>query len=128
MSKYPSLLVGFELANQVLAHLNDANNPKSLSSELFDVSNLTEKEKACIAYISGYEFGPYYRRIRRSKQWNTALSHQYLSLLMAEKTSDFAEQNGKSLIAAKNEDGSWTVSDDDAMQIFIQAEAQFLKG
>lgn len=124
LSKYPSLLVGFELANQVLAHLNDANNPKSMSSKFFDVSVLTEKEKACIAYLSGYVFGTYYRRIRRSKQWNTALSQQYLSLLMAGKTSDSAEQNGKSLIAAKNRGGLWTVSND-AIQIFIHVEAQF---
>ena len=61
LSKYPSLLVGFELANQVLAHLNDANNTQSMSFKIFDVSSFTEK--ACIAYLSGYVFGTYYRRV-----------------------------------------------------------------
>ena len=43
---------------------------------------------------------------------------------MAGKTTDSTQQSGKSLIAAKNRGGLWTVSND-VIQIFIHVEAQF---
>ncbi len=127
LSQHSCSVIGLELANHVLAHLNQANTVAS-QSEQHNTTSLTTKEKACIAYLSGYVFGKFYRRIRSSKQWNSAMSQQYLSLLTAGKETDESAHLNEinSLISAKNRGGLWIVSSD-VYQMFVVVETYFRK-
>ena len=87
LSRNAGLILAFEVANHVLAHLSDSTLENdvitSKASAKFD-----EKEKAIIYYIrgGGYVFGTMYRRIFYKSTENNEQSfyhQQYLSILLA---------------------------------------------
>ena len=60
-----TLLLGFELANQILAELTNAEISIDGQSIIFDKSfaEMDERQKSIISYLSGYIVGTFYRRI-----------------------------------------------------------------
>ena len=83
LSKESSTVVGFELANQVLAHYKSLKSPETAKSP--EISTLSDREVAIVVYIGGYVFGELYRRIRRSKAWASDMNQQKLALFKAGK-------------------------------------------
>ena len=62
-----STVVGFELANHVLAYyLSRSSSVLSASPQEFHVE-LSEREVVVVVCITGYVFGQLYRRIRKSR-------------------------------------------------------------
>ena len=129
LSRNAGLILAFEVANHVLAHLSDSTLENdvitSKASAKFD-----EKEKAIIYYISGYVFGTMYRRIFYKSTENNEQSfyhQQYLSILLAGKLSYEHEIPGlysTDLVDARDRGGLWKVTRD-VVDIFTEAEACF---
>ena len=71
-----SLVLSFDVVNQILAHLTGAKiHTDILVYENSDISTLTEKDISIISYLSGYVFGTFYRRLRSTKS-NTSSYYQ----------------------------------------------------
>ena len=82
-----SLILSFDVVNQILVHLTGAKiHSDIMVYENSDISILTEKDISIISYLSGYVFGTFYRRLRSTKS-NTSSYYQQqcLSFLMARK-------------------------------------------
>lgn len=126
LSRHSCLLVGFELANHVLAHLNSSKHSENLQPKKFDPATFSKKDTACISYLSGYVFSTFYRRIRRSKRWNTHRSQMCLSLLLAGKSTIIDDESNTphALIDARNRGGLWKMSSE-VLNIFSIVEAHF---
>ena len=63
-----SLNLSFDVANQILTHLNNAKiHSNILMYKNSDISTLTEKDISIVLYLSGYVFGIFYRRLRSKK-------------------------------------------------------------
>eukprot|EP00794_Sanderia_malayensis_P013194 gene13194-14543_t len=108
LSKNASLVLGLEVSNHVLAHLNDSScfqNPGELD---------TTAETTL------------YKRIRASKKWNTLGSQQCLVILMAGKSEGeiVSMQERETLINAKNRGGLWKVKSE-VQDIFLSVESKF---
>ena len=84
LTKDCSTVVGFELANHVLADYKKSSPATTSISEDRDC-DLSEREVAVVVYIAGYVFGQLYRRIRKSKLWESDLCQQKLALFKAGK-------------------------------------------
>ena len=91
------LLLGFELANHVLAQLNKSSYEGDIRKQKAVKINFSEKDLACIGYLGGYVLGTLYRRIRNSIKWQTTKSQQSLALLLAGKSSLKSSQMEKML-------------------------------
>ena len=62
-----SLLLSFEVANNVLAQLARATIQEDvLTYAIEEAENFSEKDLSLISYLGGYVFGTFYRRIRCS--------------------------------------------------------------
>ena len=60
-----SLILSFDVFNQILAHLSGAKlHSDILVYENSEISTLTEKDISIISYLNGYVFGTFYRRLR----------------------------------------------------------------
>jgi len=124
MSKRPSVILGFEVANHVLAHLTKSNVKENVV-ELSKIIKFTPKEKNIIKYLSGYVFGTLYRRIKRSKQCQSLHSLNNLQLLIAGKSTDSnTEDKNNLLVNAKDRGGLWTVTSE-VFEIFCNVETHF---
>lgn len=118
------LLLGFELANHVLAHLTGG----TVTNEVVDFSQteVDEKQKAIIAYVSGYVIGKLFRKLRFSKNKNI-YQEQYLSILEACKYIEGSETDSRhqKLVDLKNRGGLWKINSD-VVAIFSIAESYFV--
>ncbi len=126
LSRHSCLLVGFELANHILAHLNDSKYSEKLHPKKFDPASFSKKDTACISYLSGYVFSTFYRRIRHSRKWNTNTSQMCLSLLLAGKSTIIDDESNTphALVDARNRGGLWKMSSE-VLSIFSIVEAHF---
>ena len=122
-----SRLLGFEIANHVLAYTTGATHSDDVAH--FDCdTKFSAKEKSLIAYLNGYVFGAFYRRIRFSKTAHQDQTyHQHcLSFLVAGKcvgeTVFLPEHRHVDVL---NRGGLWKVNED-GIAIFSVAEAYFL--
>ena len=123
LSKNCSLLLGFEVANHVLAFLSGVRFEEEVLS--FDSRDIkfSEKEKSIIGYLSGYVFGTMYRRIRFTK--TSGIYHQQcMSILLAGQSQDTNDLPEHKLVNTRNRSGLWKVTSD-VINIFILAEATF---
>ena len=78
-----NVLIGFELANHVLAFLVNLKLMENDSIIDFQqTSAFSLKDVEVITYLSGYVVDTLYRRIRFSKQAKTMIDQHYLSILM----------------------------------------------
>ena len=68
-------LLGFEIANHVLAYITGATYDDDVVHYDCD-TKFFGKEKILIAYLSGYVFGEFYRRIHFSKTHQDQTYHQ----------------------------------------------------
>ena len=125
LSRRSSRILGYEVANHVVAHLTGSFVKESGSGvELRPNVSFTEKESDIIKYLSGYVFGTIYRRIRLSKSAQSMLGFQSLSILLAGKVSSDESSDSNKFLCAKDRGGLWTVSSD-VYEIFSQVEANF---
>ncbi|XP_057298339.1 uncharacterized protein LOC130629219 [Hydractinia symbiolongicarpus] len=124
LSKRASVILGFELANYVLAHLTGS----VVNGDIANVSpgtNFSPKEKQIIKYLAGYVFGTLYRRIRRSKQSRSILNLQSIHLLIAGKSTDQEHDTEiNTLVRIKDRGGLWTVTSE-VFEIFSIVESHF---
>lgn len=92
LSKHSGTLLGFELANHVLAHISGTR----FKDDIFDCNpapiEFTPKEEDIIVYLAGYVLGTLYRRMRFSKMNKSMYHQQCLSISLpgklASSTSD----------------------------------------
>ena len=91
LDRHCSLMLSFEVANNVLAHLAGATfHDDVLEFDDSSSDSLSDKDMSLISYLAGYVFGTFYRRIRFSKSGNygSFYHQQCLSFLMAGKIVD----------------------------------------
>ena len=127
LSRHCSLLLGFELANHVLAHLTGAKVQNDVVTFEQEPNFFSEKERAIISYLGGYATSTWYRRIRYGKREKSHHS-EYLSFLLACKsdTIEEAETTRHDLVNVKNRGGLWNINTD-AFDIFSMTESYFKK-
>ena len=123
LTKRPSVILGFEVANHVLAHLTKSKVKENVV-EFSKTVPFTPKEQNIIQYLSGYVFGTLYRRIKVSKQCQSDHSICSLQLLTAGKSTDADLDDKNVLIRAKDRGGLWTVTPE-VHQIFSYVETHF---
>ena len=117
-----SVIVGFELANVVLAHLNGT----ILSSENASSSTRQFNKKECniVKYISGYVMQTLYSRLRKSTKHRSNTNIKQMSILLAGKDSSESSTEEDELIDAKNRGGLWKVTNG-VSEIFFAVEKYF---
>lgn len=126
-----SRLLGFEVANHVIAHISGATvtNDMILFDEDISKLNFTEREMSIITYLSGYVFSTFYRRIRFSKSTKNKSSpyhEQCVSFLQAGKcTGESLSLPMHKHVDTLNRGGLWKVTEE-VVAIFSVAEKQFL--
>jgi len=127
LSTKSSRLLSFEVANHVLAHLTGVTFKDDIITFKCDEKKFNEKERSIIAYLGGYVFGTFYRRIRFSKSSNSSLYHQQcLSFLVAGKcTGETPKLPEHQLVNTHDRGGLWKVNKD-VVDIFCIAESFFL--
>ena len=70
LSKEATCVVGFELANHIIAHYKKLSDPEhSPAADVPIIVELCDRDVAIITYISGYVFSEYFRRLRKSPNW-----------------------------------------------------------
>ena len=122
-----SLLLGFEVANNVLCHLSGSMLKEDVVELKEKSQEFNDKERSVISYLSGYVFSTFYKRIRFSskKTHSDAYSQQYLGLLLAgksnEEDSDLEEHR---LITVRDRGGLWKTRKE-VISIFTTAESLF---
>ena len=121
LSKRSSILLGFEVANRVLSHLTSLTIKES-SDDLESNISFTKKELNIISYLSGYVFGTFYRRIRKSESSQSMFGYQSSQILLAGKSEIPSDDN--MLTQAKGRGGLWTVTTE-VFQIFCNVESYF---
>lgn len=123
LPKECQLILGFELANHVVAFLSGARFEQEVVS--FEEKVFTPKEKAIISYISGYIIGKFYRKLRFGKNKNEYQEH-CLSILETCKYLEGSETDAEhlKLIDAKDRGGLWRVNAN-TIAIFSIAECLF---
>ena len=117
-----SVILGFELANVVLAHLNGT----ILSSENASSSTCQFNKKECniVKYISGYVMQTLYSRLRKSTKHRSDTNIKQMSILLAGKDSSESSTEEDELIDAKNRGGLWKVTNG-VSEIFFAVEKYF---
>ena len=127
ISKNAGLLLGFEVANHVVAHLSGSTFKDDILTFSHYCTKFTEKEKSIICYVSGYVFSTIYRRIRFSKKIKTTFHQQCLSILLAGKhNEDSPDLSAHDLVNIHSRGrGLWKVARE-VLNIFTAAEARFL--
>ena len=129
LSKKSNLILGFELANIVLAHLSGAVVKDDIVTfDSVETSKLTPKEQSIVSYLGGYVFGTLYRRIRFSSSKSMNVFHsQCLAILLAGKIkNDEANENVHQLVNVRDRGGLWKVSKE-VQSIFAIAETEVRK-
>ena len=123
ISRRSSVILGFEVANHVLAHLT-GSTIKETNVDFSVAANFSRKENNIINYLSGYVFSTFCRRIKSSKSCQSKFGFQSLSILLAGKSTleDLSENNV--LINAKDRGGLWKVIPQ-VFQIFATVETHF---
>jgi len=111
LSRDAAFSVGMDMAVNIKAYLVagfvDCQKDVSVFVESADLS---KKEIDVVAYLGGYVFSTFSRRIRRSKDWNSVLSQKNLALLFAGKVDVDVETGvGQNLINVRNRGGLWNV-------------------
>ena len=123
LSRRSSVILGFEVANHVLAHLTGSNVNES-TVDFTPPIKFSHKEQNIIKYLSGYVFGTLYRRIRTSKSCQNMFGVQSLHILLAGKLSLEENSSNDILIRAKDRGGLWTVTAE-VFEIFSHVESKF---
>ena len=125
LSRSAALTLGLEVSNHILAHINNCNSFED-PSNLRETKRFSEREHTIMNYLSGYILGTFYRRIRQSKKWQSPISQQWLSILIAGKKAYNIEEKHKTdaLIEAKNRGGLWHVVPE-IKNIFEVTESKF---
>ena len=95
LSRRCSVLLGFEVANYVIARLTGSANINNIEGT--PAKDLNEKERKKVTYLSGYVFGTLYRRIRRSTN-QSGSPGQYLSLLLSCKSTSAEIRRDEKLV------------------------------
>ena len=135
LSQKCSRLLGFDVANKVLAHLliSLSSSSSSQPTQSFDhgylCSSLTEEQLNIVTYLSGYVFSTLYKRLSfsASRRKKSEYTEKYLSLLLCGKVT---QEDSVPLhvyekwLEAKDRGGLWRV-DNKVFQIFEQAELYF---
>ena len=124
LSKNCSTLLGFEVANLVLAHLSGTNFKDDVFDSNIHATQLSPKEKSIICYFGGYVFGTLCRRLRFSKTNKNIFNQQSLSILLAGKASDNQQQDEYKLIDSKNRGGLWKITNP-VIEMFITVGLNF---
>ena len=118
----------FEIANQkILAYITGATYSDDVVHFHCD-TKYSAKEKSLIAYLSGYAFGEFYRRIRFSKtaHQDQTYPQQCLSFLVTGKcVGETVSLPVHRHVDVLNRGGLWKVNED-VVAIFSVAEAYFL--
>ena len=85
ISRRSSVILGFEVANHVLAHLTGSTIKES-NVDFYVAANFSKKENNInpISYLSGYVFSTFYRRIKSSKSCQRKFGFQSLSILLGQ--------------------------------------------
>ena len=114
-------MLGYEVANSILAHLNGQHKQDNTNKNTSTVVELNCKEKNIVSYV----FSTLYRRLSRSKKYSEESSVQCLSLLAAGKSlSSVTSSDTEVLVDIKNRGGLWKVNSE-VVQIFEVAEKYF---
>ena len=121
LSKDSTVVVGFEMANQVITYYK--NKSIQISPPPSSCS-LSDRDVAVVVYVSGYVFSNLYRRLRKSHKWNTDSVQMKLSLLRAGKIEPNDNDSRYALIKCRDRGGLWYVNDD-VIHIFVEAEKEF---
>ena len=124
LSRRSSVLLGCELANNVLAHLTNSSVKENVVE--FKTPVYSQKEMSIIKYLSGYVFSTLYRRLRRSKSTQHLLGIQCLQLLLAGKSTLNENSELDKITRAKDRGGLWSVTFD-VYKIFHHVETVFRK-
>lgn len=127
LSQKGCTLLGFEVANCILAHLSSGKAATLTESESRSSTNVefSDKEKNIVCYLSGYVFSTVYRRLRRSTSTvKTEIAEKYLSLLLAAKSTCNESQPNEMLLNLRDRGGLWKM-EPYAVGIFEQAEKLF---
>jgi hypothetical protein len=106
LNKKCSVILGDELANTVLAHLNGTITPEITST---GTHQFTKKERSIIKYISGYVMKTYCR-LRKSTKHRSDNNVKLMSILLAGKDSSESSTEDDKFIEAKNRGGLWKVT------------------
>ena len=101
-----SIILGFEVANSVLAHLNGTLTPEQENKQT--CIEFSSKERNIVKYLAGYVINTLYRRLRKSPKHNSDTNIQHLSLLYASKDLSENSKEDDTLIDAKNRGGLYT--------------------
>lgn len=128
LSRYCSILLGYEVANNVLAHLSGCTFNNDVVTFTHDSKNLTLKERSIVCYLGGYVFSTIYKRIRFSKKSRDSAFHQQcLAILLAGKCdNDDQDLVDHELVNIHCRNGSlWKVTKD-TLTIFLITETIFL--
>ena len=123
LSKDASLVVGFELANHIIAYYKEQKSSNVTTPNESINLDLTERDLSVVTYIAGYVFSNLYRRMRKSPKWQSSLVQQKLSLLKSGKI-EVTENSLYSLVKCRDRGGLWYVSND-VISIFETAEKEF---
>ena len=125
LSRRCSVLLGFEVANLVLAHLSRTTTTKE-NEVAFQPAEFTLNERNIINYSNGYVFATLYRRIRKPKQCNTFSNVQSMSILLAGKCGEDNNSlpDDNLLVDANNRGGLWKVNSE-PFEIFLSVELLF---
>ena len=126
LTKTNLVILGFEIANPIVAHLTESKIMEDGSVSPCTLSSFSAKEVDIIKYLAGYVFGTVYRRLRNNKYTRNMLGEQSLCVLLAGKTTVQDSAKGNTLTSAKNRGGLWIVSSE-VFEIFAIVENTFRK-
>lgn len=122
LDKRCSTILGFELANVVLAHLNSndilTNNTDPVCMEL------NSKERNITKYLSGYVIHTLYFRLRKSAKHKNDINTKHLSLLLATKDLSTPSSVDDTFTDSRNRGGLWRVKKE-VSEIFFVVEKFF---
>ena len=124
LSKNAITLLGFELANQVVCFVKTSSGLNSNESKNMNAIPLSKRERTIIVYLSGYVISNVYRKIRKSKLWESDTSQEKLALLTAGKESEGVSEECYDLVNAKNRGGLW-YANKNFIEIFTVTENIF---
>ena len=127
LSKEGTIIVGFELAHHVIGHYKKELETVNPSRHTATVELLNERDIAVVTYISGYIFSNFYRKLRRSSEWETVLYQQKLQLLKAGRVEGAAVDESDqryNLVRCRDRGGLWYVRND-VIVIFSETEKEF---
>lgn len=97
-----------KLGEKILAHLKSGGNSTDTStSTTFTTGEKTERDDDILEYLGGYVMQHLYRKIKRSKQYNSDKNIKVCNILEAGRSETIAEQR---LISCKSRGGLWGVT------------------